>query len=98
MITIKDLIKEVHEIAKFKGWWESPRETGTLLMLMVSELAEAMEADRKGDEENFKEELADTVIRIFDYCGAKNIDLEDAILKKIEVNKGREFKHGGKKY
>lgn len=44
---IKDLIKEIHQNAKEKGFWDKPREVGTLLMLIISELAEALEADRK---------------------------------------------------
>lgn len=39
---------EIHENAKAKGFYDNEREIGTLLMLIVSEIAEAMEADRKG--------------------------------------------------
>ena len=46
-MTINKKSKEIHEYAKQKGFWDIPRETGTLLMLIVSELSEAMEADRK---------------------------------------------------
>lgn len=42
-------------------------------------------------------ELADTVIRIMDYCGAKGYDLEQAINLKNEYNKTRGYRHGGKK-
>ena len=38
---------ELHAAAVKKGFWDEQRETGTLLMLIVSELAEAPEADRK---------------------------------------------------
>ena len=48
MKTLNQLSDEIHLNAKNKGFWDSPRETGTLLMLCVSELAEALEADRKG--------------------------------------------------
>lgn len=41
-------------------------------------------------------ELADAVIRIADLCGHMGIDLEAAIVAKMEYNKGRPFKHGGK--
>jgi NTP pyrophosphatase (non-canonical NTP hydrolase) len=95
---INQLIKEAHETAKSKGWWDEQKETGTLLALIHSEVSEALEADRKGDQENFEEELADVCIRIFDLCGAKGIDLEKAIASKMERNKGRSYKHGGKKY
>jgi NTP pyrophosphatase (non-canonical NTP hydrolase) len=72
--------------------------TGTMLALIHSEVSEALEADRKGDVENFKEELADVCIRIFDLCGLKGIDLEKAITKKMDYNKSRTYKHGGKAY
>lgn len=41
-------------------------------------------------------ELADVIIRIFDYCGHTEIDIKTAILEKIEFNKSRPYKHGGK--
>jgi len=44
---IRDLIEECHEIAKEKGFWDTERNVGELLMLIVSELGEALEADRK---------------------------------------------------
>jgi NTP pyrophosphatase (non-canonical NTP hydrolase) len=42
-------------------------------------------------------ELADVILRILCYCGANNIDIEKAILRKHEYNKSRPYKHGGKK-
>ncbi|WP_141433016.1 MazG nucleotide pyrophosphohydrolase domain-containing protein [Bacillus sp. 03113] len=97
-MNINQLCKKAYETAKSKGWHDEPRETGTLLALIHSEVSEALEADRKGDSENFAEELADVCIRIFDLCGAREIDLENAILSKMEKNKGRSYKHGGKAY
>ena len=41
-------------------------------------------------------ELADVIIRIADMCGMYGIDLEAAIAEKMEYNKTRPFKHGGK--
>lgn len=42
------LAKTIHENAVDKGFYDKKKEVGTLLMLIVSELGEAMEADRKG--------------------------------------------------
>jgi NTP pyrophosphatase (non-canonical NTP hydrolase) len=95
---INQLCKEAFETAKSKGWHDEPREMGTLLALIHSEVSEALEADRKGWHDNFTEELADICIRVFDLCGSLNIDLEKAILEKMEYNKGRTYKHGGKAY
>jgi NTP pyrophosphatase (non-canonical NTP hydrolase) len=95
---INNLCNAAFETAKSKGWHDEPREVGTLLALIHSEVSEALESDRKGDSENFAEELADVCIRIFDLCGSKGIDLEAAIYKKMERNKGRSYKHGGKAY
>lgn len=47
MATIDQLIQEAHSTAKEKGFHDNPLEFGTLLMLVTSELGEALEADRK---------------------------------------------------
>ena len=47
--------------------------------------------------EGIPTELADTIIRILDYCGKEGIDIEAAINIKHEYNKTRPYKHGGKK-
>ena len=72
------------------------RNDGELIALMQSELSEALEDLRKGNDKHVGEELADCVIRIMDFCEARGIDLEKEIIRKIEINKGRKFKHGKK--
>jgi len=74
------------------------RNNGEMIALMHSELSEALEELRKEDC-NIKlvgEELADCVIRIMDFCQAREIDLEKEILKKIKKNRKRPYKHGKK--
>lgn len=93
---INQLVKEAHDTAIEKGWWEKDRNNYELIALMHSELSEALEAYRKGDEAHVPEELADVLIRIFDLCGARGYDLERAVLRKMEFNKTRPYRHGGK--
>jgi NTP pyrophosphatase (non-canonical NTP hydrolase) len=64
------------------------------LMLVVTEIGEAAEAVRHGNQANFNEELADAVIRIYDLCGHMGIDLGLAIDGKMTINAKREPKHG----
>lgn len=64
------------------------------LMLVVTEVSEAAEAVRHNDMENFKEELADTIIRLLDISRTVGINIEMAVHKKMDVNAGRPIRHG----
>lgn len=44
---MKDLVKKAHQVAKDKGFWDTERNVSEMLMLIVSEVAEAQEALRK---------------------------------------------------
>lgn len=97
--------KQIHETAVSKGWWETDREMGTLIALCHSELGEATEADRKNLQSDhipeflgIEEEFADVIIRILDIAAHHNLRVIEAMFAKMEYNKGREHRHGGKKY
>lgn len=84
-------------------WWHDPttgvridRNKGELLMLIVSEISEAMEGERKNlmdthlpHRRMVEVELADALIRIFDYAGAFNLDLDGAFKEKRNFNAAR---------
>lgn len=46
-IHLNEICKEHHEQMKAKGFHDEPMQLGTALMLVVSELGEALEADRQ---------------------------------------------------
>src|ERR1043165_6063410 len=113
----RHLQKVCHGDAARAGWWDNgyldnPLTFSNKLMLVVSELAEAMEADRKGlnddkltHRDGREVELADAVIRLFDLAGAYEFDLAGAIVEKMAFNaKRRDHKKevreaaGGKRY
>ena len=108
---IDEYVKISYNNAVEKGWHEQERSVGDLIALMHSELSEALEEYRNGHDttevyynpdkpkkpEGIPIELADCVIRIFDFCGKYGIDLEEALNEKIIYNKSRPHRHGGKK-
>ena len=133
MNNLNELSKQIYEGNKLRGFDVSKENIGQTLMLVVSELAEALEADRNGkrrmltafesslvyarlsisdfepENENcdwlknrfettikdtFEDEIADSLIRLFDLCGGLQIDIEKHIKYKLKYNSTREFKHG----
>ena len=92
----------IHQNATEHGWWDDPREDGTVLALVHAEVSECLEALRDGDPEDkqcpgfgqAEIELADVVIRVMDFCERKGWSLGKAIVAKHEFNKSRPYKHG----
>ena len=100
-MNLNTLSKEIYKDNCVKGFYDIPRETGTLIALMHSELSEALEADRKDlmddkltHRSGLEVELADCLIRILDFCGHKDLDIEGAINEKLAYNRSRPYKHG----
>lgn len=92
-------IDKCHKIAKEKGFWDKDRNVGEMLMLVVTELGEALEAHRTNQfglehKDTFEDEVADVFIRLFDFCGGLNIDVEKQIEWKLNYNKKRPRLHG----
>lgn len=136
MNSLNNLAKEIHEASKARGFDVAYENLGQTLMLVVAELAEALEADRidrrsmlrvfKQDlkyagleiadfepsnrnhdwiknrfettvKDTFEDEIADSLMRLLDLCGALNIDIETFMELKMRYNVTRPYKHG-KKY
>jgi len=101
--TISELIKEYYAWSVKQGFWvnknDDEMDATVKIMLIVTELSEAVEAIRKGNwdgEHGFNEEMADATIRLFDLCGRHNIDLYQEMEKKMIKNRQRPHKHGKK--
>lgn len=105
IIDAANLITKVSHDASLKaGWWHDLKtgeliepNIGEKLMLIVTEVAEAMEGARKNlmddklpHRKMIEVELADAVIRIGDLCGRLGLDLGGAIAEKLIYNASRE--------
>lgn len=44
--------------------------------------------------DSFEDEIADSIIRLFDLAGFMNIDIEKHIALKMKYNESRPYKHG----
>ena len=109
---VNELVRLCHGLAVDAGWHEKPREIGTDLMLIVSEVSEAMEGARKDlmddhlpQRKMFEVEIADVIIRACDTAGKYNLDLGSALVEKLQYNVNRKDhkkenreKDGGKKF
>jgi hypothetical protein len=88
--SLNELARECY--ADNQHWWHDPRtgeymdrDRGELLMLVISEIAEAMEGERKDlwddkipSRKMAEVELADAIIRLMDIAGADDLDLDGA--------------------
>ncbi len=119
IVGLNVLTQEAHGASRSAGWYDDPttgiaieRNVPEMLMLIVSEVSEAMEGHRKGLMDDklphrsmIEVELADLLIRTADLAGYLGLDLAGALIEKMQYNASREDhrlenrkKEGGKRF
>ena len=94
---IKQLTEEMHKLVQSKGWYEAdskrPQTPRNLAISLAVEAAEILEHFQFQEEARQKDELAgelaDVALYLLQLASVTGIDLEQAILDKVEINKTR---------
>jgi NTP pyrophosphatase (non-canonical NTP hydrolase) len=96
---IKQLTEEMNRFVRSKGWYaeaskrpQTPRNLSISLALEAAEILEHFQwREEVKDNEELASELADVALYLLELASVTGIDLEEAILKKLEINKRREW-------
>ncbi len=96
---IKELTEEMNRFVRSKGWYaegskrsQTPRNVAISLALEAAEILEHFQwRDEIKDKQELALELADVALYLLQLASVAEIDLEKAILDKIEINKTREW-------
>ena len=98
-MTIRDLTDKMNAFVTGKGWYnpgsihpQTPRNLAISLNLEAGEVLEHFQwRETVRDKEALAGELADVALYLLQLASVTEIDLEQAILKKLEVNARREW-------
>jgi len=96
---IKQLTEKMHALVASKGWYNAdskrPQTLRNLAISLSLEAAEILEhfqfREEPKDKGELAGELADVALYLLQLASVSEIDLEQAILKKIEINQTREW-------
>jgi NTP pyrophosphatase (non-canonical NTP hydrolase) len=96
---IQELTEEMNRFVRSKGWYaegssrpQTPRNLAISLALEAAEILEHFQWHEEiRAQEELALELADVALYLLQLASVTGIDLEKAILDKIEINKTREW-------
>ena len=96
---ISELTKAMHEFVSTMGWYEqdsprpqSLRNLAISLNLEASEVMEHFQWDESlKDQQTFSDELADVMLYLLQLSSLSGIDLEKAVIRKLEKNYHRKW-------
>jgi NTP pyrophosphatase (non-canonical NTP hydrolase) len=96
---IKELTEAMHNFVRSKGWYEpdskrpqTPRNLAISLSLEANEVLEHFQWQGElKDRDELASELADVALYLLQLASVSGIDIEQAILKKLESNASRQW-------
>ena len=96
---IKELTARMHELVESKGWYaadskrpQTPRNLAVSLSIEAAEILEHFQfSEDFKDKDELAGELADVTLYLLQLASVTGIDLEQAVLKKLEINQSRQW-------
>jgi NTP pyrophosphatase (non-canonical NTP hydrolase) len=96
---IQELTEAMHRFVRAQGWYESdsprPQDLRNLAISLNLEASEVLEHfqwdDQLGDRGALADELADVTLYLLQIASVAGIDLEQAILSKLDKNYARSW-------
>jgi NTP pyrophosphatase (non-canonical NTP hydrolase) len=96
---LASLTRRMSEFVTSKGWHEPdsprPQTARSLAISLAVEAAEVLEhfqwREQSADPAGLASELADVALYLLQLASVTGVDLEQAVLAKLEVNAGREW-------
>ena len=96
--TIYQLTERMHDFVRSKGWYEAnskrpqtPRNLSISLALEAAEILEHFQWNEDFDRDELAGELADVALYLLQLASIAEVDLEAAILAKLEINATRNW-------
>lgn len=96
---LSELTQKMNDLVTAKGWYaldsvrpQTPRNLAISLSLEANEVLEHFQwGDNIEDKTELGSELADVALYLLQLASVAGIDLEKAILEKIQINYGRQW-------
>jgi len=98
-LDLTELTRRMHEFVRAKGWYEpdsihpqTPRNLAASICIEAAEVLEHFQWDGEAsDRDALAGELADVALYLLQLASITGIDLERAILDKLDANYGRSW-------
>ena len=96
---LEDLTQRMHAFVRSKGWYgstsvkpQTPKNLAVSLVLEANEVLELFQwSDELDSQDELASELADVMLYLIQLASVSKIDLEKAVLSKLDENYNRKW-------
>ena len=104
-LSLSQLAANIRTISRGNGWtvleaeeeWSYRHKVPDILCLIHGDVHEALQAFQDDEQAQFLDDMADIVIRVLGCVGGLTDDFDSIVAAKLEANRQRGYRHGGKR-